>query len=244
MRSKSARLDRFLSEAAGIRRRDVRRVLAQGRVALNGFPAFDIQQRVGEFCQVSLDGELLQNKQPRYLMLHKPKGVVSATIDHQHTTVVDLLDEKDRHDMHIAGRLDLHSSGLLLLTNDGRFSRYLTLPEQKIAKVYKVEVEHPITDAYAPAFAEGMYFGYEDITTLPAKLVILSETVAEVTLVEGRYHQIKRMFGRFRNPVLALHRLSIGNILLDESLMPGDYRPLTQAELSGFYQHLNALPGQ
>lgn len=239
MKSKVARLDKFLNDRAGITRRDVRQVLAQGRVVLNGRPAFDIQQRVGEFCKVSLDNVVLQDNEPRYFMLYKPKGVVSATIDKQHTTAIDLLDEKDRQDLHIAGRLDLNSSGLLLLTSDGRFSRYLTLPEKKVAKVYRVEAEHPITADYIQAFAEGMHFGYENITTLPAKLVILSKNIAEVTLEEGRYHQIKRMFGRFRNPVLALHRISIGDINLDTSLLPGEYRPLSAEELTCFYQHLN-----
>jgi 16S rRNA pseudouridine516 synthase len=98
--------------------------------------------------------------------------------------------------------------------------------------VYRVTLANPITEEYIAAFAEGMYFGFEDITTQPAKLVILADNVAEVTLHEGKYHQIKRMFGRFRNPVVGLHRLSIGDIVLDEKLAPGESRALTAAEVA------------
>ena len=161
-------------------------------------------------------------------MMNKPIGVVSATKDEQHKTVMDLLVEKNINtdDLHIVGRLDLHSSGLLLLTNDGDWSRALMSPEKKVAKVYEVTLENPITDECIQAFANGMYFSYEDITTKPAQLEKLSECVAKVTLEEGRYHQIKRMFGRFRNPVLALHRVSIGEIELDDGLAPGESRSI------------------
>jgi 16S rRNA pseudouridine516 synthase len=105
-------------------------------------------------------------------------------------------------------------------------------PENKVAKVYEVTVEHPINGECIQAFANGMYFSYEDITTKPAQLEKLSECVAKVTLEEGRYHQIKRMFGRFRNPVLALHRVSIGEIKLDTDLAPGEYRALRKNEVN------------
>ena len=164
-------------------------------------------------------------------MMNKPIGVVSATKDEQHKTVMDLIDNENAADLHIVGRLDLNSSGLLLLTNDGDWSRSLMSPENKVAKVYEVTLEHTITDECIQAFADGMYFSYEDITTKPAHLEILSEHVAKVTLEEGRYHQIKRMFGRFRNPVLALHRVSIGEIKLDNGLAPGEYRALTHDEI-------------
>jgi 16S rRNA pseudouridine516 synthase len=148
--------------------------------------------------------------------------------------VIDLLDHPDRHRLHIVGRLDLNSSGLLLLTNDGRWSRQLTEPQNKVAKVYRVTLANPIRPEqisdYVEAFTQGMYFPFENITTRPAGLNVLSEYVAEVTLEEGRYHQIKRMFGRFRNPVVGLHRLAIGSVILDDALMPGESRELTVEE--------------
>tara|TARA_R110001592_G_scaffold363355_1_gene685040 strand:- start:5412 stop:6137 length:726 start_codon:yes stop_codon:yes gene_type:complete len=231
MHSKRARLDRFISAQTGINRRDVRPLLAQNRIMVDGFPAVDIDQVVDEFSHVILDDRVLQANKPSYVMMHKPAGVVSATKDEKHRTVIDLLDRADRHQLHIVGRLDFNSSGLLLLTNNGRWSRQLTTPSNNIAKLYRVTLEKPITEEYVLAFSEGMYFPFEDITTRPAKLTIISEYVAEVSLIEGRYHQIKRMFGRFDNEVLTLHRLSIGNLSLDPSLLPGQSRELTDREV-------------
>jgi|TARA_R110000822_G_scaffold159476_16_gene299342 16S rRNA pseudouridine516 synthase len=238
MQSKRARLDRFVSGVVGINRRDVRPMLAQKRVLVDGCVATDINQVIGEFSHVMLDHRVLQANTPSYVMLNKPAGVVSATKDVRHKTVIDLLDRSDRENLHIVGRLDFNSSGLLLLTNDGQWSRHLTTPEKNIAKLYRVTLEKPITEDYVHAFAEGMYFSYENITTLPAKLNILSDFVAEVSLVEGRYHQIKRMFGRFQNPVLTLHRIAIGNLPLDPSLAPGKSRALTECEANNIGQEL------
>jgi 16S rRNA pseudouridine516 synthase len=231
MQSKRARLDRFISEQMGINRRDVRPLLAQKRVVVDGSPATDINHVIDEFSHVTLDDQVLQDNTPSYVMMNKPVGVVSATKDEQHRTVIDLLERPDRHHLHIVGRLDFNSSGLLLLTNDGRWSRQLTTPENNITKLYRVTLKEPVTEAYIQAFSEGMYFPFEDITTRPAKLHIVSDYVAEVSLMEGRYHQIKRMFGRFDNEVLTLHRIAIGNLSLDPSLSPGQSRALTDREV-------------
>lgn len=234
MSGKKQRLDRFISAKTGTPKSKVRLMLAQKRIYVDGQLATDINQPIDQFSHVALDGAVVQNNTRRYIMMNKPIGVVSATKDEQHKTVIDLLVEKNINtdELHIVGRLDLHSSGLLLLTNDGDWSRALMSPENKVAKVYEVTVEHPITDKCIQAFANGMYFSYEDITTKPAKLERISERVAKVTLEEGRYHQIKRMFGRFRNPVLALHRVSIGEIELDTDLAPGEYRALRKNEVN------------
>ena len=231
MQSKRARLDRFISEQMGINRRDVRPLLAQKRIVVDGSPATDINHVIDEFSHVTLDDQVLQDNTPSYVMMNKPVGVVSATKDEQHRTVIDLLERPDRHHLHIVGRLDFNSSGLLLLTNDGRWSRQLTTPENNIAKLYRVTLEKPVTEAYIRAFSEGMYFPFEDITTRPVKLHIVSDYVAEVSLMEGRYHQIKRMFGRFDNEVLTLQRIAIGNLSLDPSLSPGQSRALTGSEV-------------
>lgn len=231
MKSKQARLDRFLSSRLNISRRNLRPVLASGRVTVDDAIVTDPQKIINEFSYITFDGEVLQDKQPVYIMMYKPVGVVSATVDDEHQTVIDLLERPDTDDLHIVGRLDLNTSGLLLLTNDGRWSRRLTQPESKVSKQYRVTLAKPLTEEYIQAFAEGMYFGYEDITTRPAILKIISEHVAEVTLEEGRYHQIKRMFGRFRNQVLGLHRHSIGNLSLDANLLPGQSRDLSAHEI-------------
>ncbi|MEH6610949.1 MAG: 16S rRNA pseudouridine(516) synthase [Halioglobus sp.] len=231
MQSTRTRLDRFISVHAGIFRRDVRAVLAQGRVTVNGELATGINQVIDQFAHVVLDDQVLQARTPIYIMLNKPAGVVSATRDEHHKTVVDLLDHADRNALHIAGRLDFNSTGLVLLTNDGRWSRSLSAPENRIGKRYRVTLEHPIGSEYAHAFSQGMYFAYEGITTRPAQLRIIDAHTAEVCLVEGRYHQIKRMFGHFDNPVLQLHRIAIGDLELDRQLLPGQSRNLSETEV-------------
>ncbi len=197
----------------------------------SGAIATRINQVIGEFTHVLLDNEVLQARLPVYIMLHKPTGVVSATRDERHKTVIDLLDHEDKSGLHIAGRLDLNASGLLLLTNDGRWSRRLSSPQCNVGKLYRVTLEKSITVDYVEAFAEGMYFAYEGITTRPAILRIIDDHHAEVTLVEGRYHQIKRMFGHFQNRVLQLHRIAIGNLPLDSTLDAGQSRELTALEV-------------
>ena len=164
-------------------------------------------------------------------MLHKPVGVVCATKDKQHKTVVDLLQCKNKEQLHIVGRLDLNTSGLVLLTDDSRWSERLTSPQNKVEKRYVVTLKKPLSAEYIDAFAQGMYFDYEDITTKPVKLTIISTYQAEVILTEGRYHQIKRMFGRFRNPVVALHRVAIGSFVLDDSLKAGESRELSKTNI-------------
>ena len=235
--AKRYRLDRFLSIATNTPRRSIRRILAQKRVTVDGEIADDIRQQVDQFSLVTLDGIALQHRSRRYILLHKPIGVVSATKDDTHRTVIDVLrdsglPDSELNDLHIAGRLDLNSSGLLLLTNDSDWSAALMAPDKKVAKVYEVTLGNPISDECITAFAQGIYFPYENITTKPAVLERLTPNTARVTLVEGKYHQIKRMFGRFRNPVLKLHRVAIGDIRLDASLESGQFLSLSAKEIT------------
>lgn len=223
------RLDRYLSTLNGINRRDVRLMLAQGRVEVDGAVATDIAQVISPFSHVMFDGEVTQANTAHYLMLNKPRGVVCATADDKHTTVIDLLDQPYRKQLHIVGRLDFNSTGLVLLTNDGRWSRWLSLPENKLLKRYRVTVEKPLSEQYIAAFKRGMYFEFEGINTRPAELKIINDYEAEVGLVEGRYHQIKRMFGRFDNKVLGIHRFAVGELALG-SLLPGESRELSGLE--------------
>ncbi|GAB7533347.1 pseudouridine synthase [Pseudomonas sp. 3A(2025)] len=226
------RLDRFLGNLPRFNRQQVRLALIAGRVQVDGHVTRDPLCEVREFSRVVLDDEVLQAGKPaRYFMLHKPTGCVSATTDPQHPTVLDLLDMPDRHELHIAGRLDFNTTGLMLLTNDGQWSRRLTQPQTKLPKVYYVETEQLIDERYAPRFAEGFYFAFENITTQPALLTVLGPHQARLSIVEGRYHQVKRMFGHFDNKVLILHRESMGPLVLDANLSPGQYRALTAEEI-------------
>ncbi|MGC5702772.1 pseudouridine synthase [Pseudomonas sp. NFXW11] len=227
------RIDRFLSNLPRFNRQQVRLLLAQRRIRIDGQAVSDPKAEVREFSHVQLDDEVLQAGKPaRYFMLHKPMGCVSATRDPQHRTVLDLLDEPQPQDLHIAGRLDYNTTGLMLITNDGSWSRRLTQPQTKLPKIYYVETEQPIGPEYIETFARGLYFAFEDLTTLPAQLEILGPRSARLSIVEGRYHQVKRMFGHFNNKVLRLHRESMGPLTLDPSLAPGEYRPLSDSELS------------
>lgn len=226
------RLDRFLGKALAVPCRDVRLMLAQGRVEVDGDRARSISQVIHPFSEVRCDGRILRGRTPRYVMLHKPRGVVSATRDDQHRTAIDLLAWPWKSDLHIAGRLDRMATGLLLLTNDGRWSRWLCHPESKQCKRYQVRVARPLGEADVAAFRRGFHLAYEGVWTRPAELTIRGEREAEVTLVEGRYHQIRRMFAACGNQVLAIHRSAVGALELDSGLAPGQSRELTNSELA------------
>ena len=229
------RVDRFLSNLPQFNRQQVRLLLIEKRIQVDGQVISDPRHEINAFSRIELDGNILQAGKPaRYFMLHKPQGCVSATQDAEHPTVLDLLNEPDKHDLHIAGRLDFNTSGLLLITNDGHWSRHVTQPQTKMPKVYYVETEQEITDAYISKFRVGVYFAFEDLTTQPAGLELLGPFSARLSIVEGRYHQVKRMFGFFDNKVMRLHRESIGPLVLDNQLAPGEYRALSEQEVLQF----------
>ena len=226
------RVDRFLSNLPRFNRKQVRLLLVERRVSVDGVAVSDPHHEVRAFSRVCVDDEVLQAGKPaRYFMLHKPKGCVSATADPQHPTVLDFLDEPDKDELHIAGRLDFNTTGLMLITNDGQWSRRLTQPQTKLPKVYRVETEQDIGADYAATFAQGLYFAFEDLTTQPAELVLLGARTARLSIIEGRYHQVKRMFGHFDNKVVGLHRERMGPLVLDAALAPGEYRALTDDEI-------------
>lgn len=226
------RVDRFLSNLPRFNRKQVRVLLVEQRVTVDGVAVSDPHHDVREFSRVCVDGEVLQAGKPaRYFMLHKPQGCVSATADPVHSTVLDWLDEPHKHELHIAGRLDFNTTGLMLITNDGQWSRRLTQPQTKLPKVYLVETEQDIGPEYAVTFAAGLYFAFEDLTTQPAELELLGPKTARLSIIEGRYHQVKRMFGHFDNKVIGLHRERMGPLVLDTALAPGHYRPLTDDEI-------------
>lgn len=225
------RLDRFIASHKAYSAARVRRLLAQRQVRINGLPVTDGSLMIDRFCRLEVAGEILLKHSACYLMLNKPPGCVSATQDASHPTLLETIEHPAKDELHIAGRLDFNTTGLVLLTNDGRWSHQLMHPTAQTPKRYWVKTEAPITEDYVSCFAEGMYFAYEDLWTRPAKLELLSRHTAELTLFEGRYHQVKRMFGRFNNRVLELHRVAIGAIELDKNLPMGAYRALTPEEI-------------
>lgn len=226
------KLSRILSNHKDISRKQANWLIASGRVTVNDAICTDGATEIDRFASVKMDGSTLQVAEPaHYLMLHKPAGYLSATLDNTHQTVMDLITPDLRRDLHIAGRLDRASTGLLILTNDGHWSRRLTEPRIKIPKTYRVRTELPISSETRHRFAEGIWFGYEQLTTSPAYLDILAPCEARVTIYEGRYHQVKRMFHAVGNRVIALHRERMGNIHLDQQLSEGEYRCLTDKEI-------------
>ncbi len=226
------RLDRFLSRhTRQYSNKEIRLLLEQGKVSVDDTVVFDGSTSVDDFSAVKMAGESLQQRQPAYLMLHKPQGCVSATKDAKHPTVLDLINHPQKAELHIAGRLDYNTTGLLLLTNHGSWSKRLMLKESRLPKIYFVTTEEVIPATAVEQFRQGFYFETEGITTLPAPLEIVSPHTARLTLVEGRYHQVKRMFGRLGIRVIALHRESVGTIMLDNSLAAGEWRALTPDEI-------------
>jgi 16S rRNA pseudouridine516 synthase len=228
------KLDRLLAKHDSMGRTRARALIVAGRVSVNGLPTRRIDHEVDRFTRVELDGlPLRPPERLLHLMLHKPAGVLSATRDPVHRTVIDLIDDPDRHTLHLVGRLDRNTSGLILLTNDGNWSKPLMAPETKVQKVYLVETRDPIPASAIEAFATGFHFPTEDLVTRPAALEITGQRQARLTLHEGRYHQIKRMFHRVGNRVAKLHRESIGAISLPPDLGPGEWRMLTEDEIHG-----------
>lgn len=230
------KLDRFLAKQSSMGRTAAHRLIAASRVQVDGEVCRDNQREVDRFTRIELDDGTLFQQPERglYLMLHKPAGILSATTDPLHPTVIDLIDDPDKHTLHIAGRLDRSTTGLVLLTNDGRWSKRLMEPHLHVPKTYLVETAEDIIPEAVEAFAKGFYFHTEGITTLPAQLEILAPRQARLVLHEGRYHQVKRMFHRVSNRVIALHRESIGALRLPAELGAGQWRMLTTNEVALF----------
>ncbi|WP_299202400.1 16S rRNA pseudouridine(516) synthase RsuA [uncultured Amphritea sp.] len=228
------RLDKYLSQATGLPRSLIKRQIKCKNVEVNGEICQDHGYKVVSGDEVLLEGQEVSNPGPKYLMLNKPEGTVCATEDAEHPTVIDLLELDNIRDLHPAGRLDIDTTGLVLITNDGQWSHRVTSPKHRCDKVYLVTTADPISENYTEAFASGIMLRNEDNPTLPATLDILSDTLARVTLHEGRYHQVKRMFAAMGNKVIALHREQIGAIALDDELEPGEFRFLTEEEAKSF----------
>ncbi|MFB2764370.1 pseudouridine synthase [Marinobacter shengliensis] len=227
------KLSRIISNQNGVSRRHAKQLLASGRVSVDGRRCRDGAEEVSRFQEVRIDQNIIQQAKPAYyLMLHKPAGYLSATQDDQHPTVMELISPDIREHLHIGGRLDRASTGLLILSSDGLWSRRLTEPAIKLPKTYRVTTASPISPETATRFAEGIWFEYEQLTTSPARLEQLNDREARVTIFEGRYHQVKRMFHAVGNRITSLHRESMGSLALDPELPVGGYRHLSGDEIS------------
>lgn len=231
---KKIRLDKYLSEMSVGTRSKVKQMIRKGQVSVNGAVSKKPEQKVdaGE-DHIMVNGTEVSFVSEEYIMLHKPAGVVSATKDNHDQTVLDLIKEKKRNDLFPVGRLDKDTEGLLLLTNDGALAHQMLSPKKHVDKTYYATIQGRVTEEDVEAFFNGLDIGEEKLT-MPAKLVIeKADTISEirVTIQEGKFHQVKRMFEAVGKKVLYLKRLTFGPLALDETLKPGEYRYLTEEEI-------------
>ena len=226
------RLDKYLSNFSGLSRKEAKQAIKQGEVLVDRIPASGPEQNISELQDIRLGGMRITPRGPRYFMMNKPIGCVCANSDAQHPTVIGLFsEEEDFLELHVAGRLDLDTTGLVLVTDDGQWSHRITSPKHKMPKRYQVTLQNPIDDNAGEVFAAGILLRNEHKRTRPAELKINDPHHVELTIYEGKYHQVKRMFAALGNHVTDLHRASIGPIDLDPKLEPGEYRPLYQEEI-------------
>ncbi|MDA0129006.1 16S rRNA pseudouridine(516) synthase RsuA [Vibrio sp. MarTm2] len=232
------RLDKYLCDALGATRKEATKIIKSGDVTVN-----DVMQKSGAFkvtdaCVVEWQGREVQKPGPRYIMLFKPDGFVCSHEDGFNQTAFALLDEVKMEDLHFAGRLDVDTTGLVLITDDGQWSHRITSPKHKCEKTYRVWLVDPIGGDYADKLAQGVELRNEKEPTLPAKMEVVNHDENELllTITEGKYHQVKRMFAALGNKVEHLHRERIGAIELDYSLEPGEYRYLTEEEVDSVWK--------
>ena len=228
------RLDRFLTESVGLTRSQAGRIIRSGEVLVNGVATKSAATQVDEQDVVEWDGQRLQQTGPRYFMLHKPEGYVCSNDDPEHPTVLMLFDEPALSKLHCAGRLDLDTTGLLLVTDDGQWSHRITSPRHECAKTYRAWLADPVDPAVIEQFANGVQLRGERQLTRPAELELVTPTEALLTIHEGKYHQVKRMFAAVGNKVIRLHRERVGALTLGSDLAPGQYRALTAEEIAEF----------
>ena len=225
------RLDKFLADMSVGTRSEVKKIIRQGSVEVDGVTVRTPEVKIDEKLQtVTCKGHIVSYEMYEYYMLNKPAGIISATIDSKERTVLDLIDSKKRKDLFPVGRLDKDTEGLLLITNDGELAHKLLSPKKHVDKVYYAKVEGIVNAEDIKAFEQGVEIG-EDEVTMPAKLeIILSDVVSEIylTIQEGKFHQVKRMFEAVGKKVIYLKRLSMGTLRLDGKLAPGEYRQLTK----------------
>lgn len=226
------RLDKFIAGQSDMSRANAGRAIRAGRVLVDGVLVKEAAFKLRAEQQVVYDGQPLVHIMGfRYFMLYKPPGCVCSTDDPLHPTILHFICEPLPEKLHSAGRLDMDASGLVLLTDDGQWSHKVTSPRYCCEKVYRVTLVQPLAQADVARLCAGILLRNEKTLTKPARLEVIDECQVRITISEGRYHQVKRMFAAAGNHVLSLHRECIGEIVLDEALQPGDYRALTPQEI-------------
>ena len=226
------RLDRLLSECTALSRSQLRQIIKNGSVSVDGIVITSPEHKVcSDTARVELDGKTVSYEKFCYYMLNKPAGILSATDDKKQKTVIDLFPaELKKKNLFPVGRLDKDTTGLLIITNDGDFAHRVISPRSEIVKTYHAVTETPVNDADIEAFRQGIVLT-DGTKCLPAGLEKLPDGSCLVRVMEGKYHQVKRMLASRGKPVTALMRLSIGGLELDKGLLPGQFRQLSEKEL-------------
>ncbi len=229
------RLDKYIASVTDYSRNEVKRLLKNDHVRVNGIPASNPAAHINQQEDtVAVYEQVIDAPQARYFMLNKPRETVCATEDSEHTTVLDLIDEPNLHKLHIAGRLDKDTTGLVLITDDGQWSHQVTSPRSECFKRYRVYLAQDITDDAITALKQGVQLHNEKKLTLPAHIDKIDNTTILISIQEGKYHQVKRMLAAVGNHVEHLHREAVGKIELDKELELGQYRELHHHEAALF----------
>jgi 16S rRNA pseudouridine516 synthase len=226
------RLDKYISNATDLSRTDVKKLIKAGQVSIDDEQAQSGSLKITDDQEIAIEGSIIQLMTTRYFMMNKPAGVVSATKDHNNPTALDLIYEHRNEQLQIAGRLDIDTTGLLLITDDGQWNHIVTSPRTDCKKIYLVELENPVGKDYQRKLEAGIALEGEKRRCLPATMEVIDDHHIRLCISEGKYHQVKRMMISLGNQVASLHRLQIGGIELDPDLEPGDYRPLTDDEIA------------
>lgn len=236
------RLDKYLADCGIGTRSEIKKIIRSGRICVNGFPVKEAKQQVSkEGDMVTCDGEPIAYNKYRYYMLNKPAGCVTALTDDRFPTVMKYLADADIRDCAPVGRLDLDTEGLLIITNDGPLTHHLISPSHHVPKTYYAELDRPCPEAAAEAFREGVDIG-DDKSTLPAELELSGDGMsARLTIYEGRYHQVKRMFESVGCSVTYLKRERFAELELGD-LAVGQYRKLSEDEIYGLKHPEEACP--
>jgi len=226
------RLDKLIAQSTAFSRAQAKGIIRSGKITVDGKTAKSGAIKLAEDAVVEYMGVAIKKPEPQYIMFHKPQGVVCANVDEEHETVFDKLFLPRMDTLHIAGRLDIDTTGLVLITDDGQWSHRITSPKHQHEKTYLIDLDSEITDKQIRILSEGVQLKDEKKRSLPAKIEIITQRQIHMTITEGKYHQVKRMMAAVGNHVVKLHRHQIGKIKLGADLKPGEWRKLTEDEIS------------
>lgn len=227
------RLDKFICKSTELTRTEAKKLLKSKQVLVNGIVEVNPALQVHENNEITVDGQSLTARESRYILLHKPLDTICSNVDEVYPSLLHLVDVDKAFDLHIAGRLDADTTGLVLITDDGRWSHNIISPKKLCPKVYRVQLRDKLKAEWIETFTTGLQLQGETGLTQPAKLEIVAEHEALLTITEGKYHQVKRMFAAVGNRVVGLHREQIGVVALGD-LPLGEWRYLTASEVSSF----------